>query len=310
MLSVKSKMYARVIFLLWFLLFPAQVFSRSGQYDLAYLWDQSLDNVLDYQNQLEEILPPDVSRNLCVVRSQQGDFGLIYDHNGTALSSAQLMVQHSEMLKNAGLVDCFAVEDQGYYQLYNVSYGLGPNLESLKKKYRQVYHYLGSEVGKNLFIEQTAGDNYTLIYRRRGDRSSTYRVAKKHAGLLKGKGISTTIIAEKNNPVVFGETSHLVDTESVAVINIPAKKKPEKNVALSTSDSTKDTAPPVIIQASSAPGRKEVEQAIESFIKELRREGKISSDERTGWMVYDLTRRESLAEINGCLLYTSPSPRD
>ena len=70
-------------------------------------------------------------------------------------------------------------------------------------------HAKGDEVGKNLYIEQTDKNNYTLIYRRRSDRSSTYKVARKHAKLLKRKKISTTIIAEKNNPVVFGESSHL-----------------------------------------------------------------------------------------------------
>jgi beta-lactamase class A len=78
------------------------------------------------------------------------------------------MIQHSEMLRNAGLAECFAVEDSGYYQLFNVSYGLGPNLEDMKKRYARVYNYLGNEVGKNLFIEQTDSNNYTLIYRRRG----------------------------------------------------------------------------------------------------------------------------------------------
>ncbi|MCL7486902.1 MAG: class A beta-lactamase-related serine hydrolase [Desulfobulbaceae bacterium] len=295
--------------MLCFLVLPGQAFSQPGQYDLAYLWDKSLDNVLDYQNQLEEILEPEIARNLRIVGRRQGDFGLIYDHNGTALSSAQLMIQQNEILRKAGLADCLVVEDKGYYQLYNVSYGLGPNLESLKKKYNRVYSYLGSEVGKNLFIEQTTGDNYTLIYRRRGDRSSTYKVAQKHATLLKHKGISTTIIVEKNNPVVFGESSHLNDDASFETITIAAKKKPAaaKGIIPPEPAYKNNADPPKIIKASSNAGRKEVEQAIETFIKELRSKGKISSDERTGWMVYDLTKRESLAEINGDMRFQAAS---
>ncbi|MBU1139768.1 MAG: class A beta-lactamase-related serine hydrolase, partial [Proteobacteria bacterium] len=293
---------------------------QSGQYDLVYLWDKSLDNVLDYQNRLEEILDPDITGNLRIVCRKQGDYGLIYDHNGTALNSAQLMVQHSEILRKAGLPECLAVEDQGYYQLYNVSYGLGPNLESMKNQYAKVYHSLGSEVGKNLFIEQTSDNNYTLIYRRRSDRSSTYKVARKHAKLLKRKGISTAIIAEKNNPVVFGESSHLDNATSYTKIKISAKKEPAQKIVSSEPKPKSKSKPApkpeyrantdlaeIVPTPSSASGKKGVEQAIESFIKELRRKGKISDDEKTGWMVYDLTKRESLVDINGELRFQAAS---
>ncbi|MDW7771958.1 MAG: serine hydrolase [Desulfobulbaceae bacterium] len=300
-------MFFRIAFLLWCVLLSSQVYARAGQYDLVYVWDKNLDNVLDYRNQIEEILDQDIARNLRIVIREQGDYGLIYDLNGTTLSSARLMVQHSELLAKAGLAACMAVENKGYSSLYNVSYGLGPNLESLKNQYARVYSYLGSEVGKNLFIEQTAEDNYTLIYRRRGDRSSTYAVAKKHARLLKSRGISTTIIAEKNNPVVFGESSLLDDGASIGIINIPAKKKTAKKAAPPGPEFIETADQATIIPASSASGRKEIEQAIESYIKELRRKGEISSDERTGWMVYDLTRKESLAAINSEMHFQAAS---
>lgn len=316
------KIIARTVLLLFFVLAPFQVYSQSSQYDLVYLWDKNLDNVLDYQDRVTDILNPEEAANLRIVRRDQGDFGLIYDHNGTPLSTAQLMVQHSTMLNKAGLSDCFAAEDRGYYELYNVSYGLGPNLARLKEKYRTVYRYLGSEVGKNLFIEQTAKDNYTLIYRRREDRSSTYAVAGKHAAILKRVGISTTIITEKNNPVVFGESS-LLDEEvsviatkdpakkndniSVVVIKAPAKKKPEENDAPATPGYKKISHPPEVVQASVDSPTKKVEQIIETFIKDLRKKGRISSDERTGWMVYDLNRMEKVADINGEMRFQAAS---
>lgn len=289
-------MFHKIAFLLLFMVIACQAYSQTCVYDLVYIWDENLDNVLDYQARLADMMDPREASNLRIVRRDQGDYGLIFDHNGTSRSAAQLMIQHSRMLRKAGMPDCFAAEDKGYYELYNVSYGLGPNLESLKKQYRKVYDYLGSEVGKNLFIEQTAGDNYTLIYRRRGDRSSTLRVARKHAKILKKTGISTTIIAEKNNPVVFGESSHLDEEVSVVVIKAPAKQKPERDTPSleykRIAESSK-VRPSANVQVTS------VEQAIESFIKDLRSKGRIDNDERTGWMVYDLTSRESLADING-----------
>jgi len=302
-------MFRRFFLLLFILLVAGPAYSQSCLYDLVYIWDADLDNVLDFQERLADMLDPQEAANLRIVRRNQGDYGLIFDLDGTSSSAARLMIKHSGLLSKAGMPECTATEDKGYYELYNVSYGLGPNLESLKKQYSEIYRFLGSEVGKNLFIEQTAGDNYTLIYRRRGDRSSTLKVARKHARILKRAGISTTIIAEKNNPVVFGESSHLDEEVSVVVIKEPAKQKPEKPEM--------DT-PPVLREyiqlADSAkvrPSAKSrilhVEESIESYIKDLRRKGRIANDERTGWMVYDLTSRESLADINGELPFQAAS---
>jgi beta-lactamase class A len=43
---------------------------------------------------------------------------------------------------------------------------------------------------------------------------------------------------------------------------------------------------------------RELEVAVEDYIKRLRREGKIARDERTGWAVYDFTTGEKLVTIN------------
>ncbi|MEJ2057213.1 MAG: serine hydrolase [Desulfofustis sp.] len=267
---------------------------------------------------------------LRIVGRQEGGYGIIYDYNGTALNSAKLMVKQSEMLRRDGLGECFAVEDSGYHQLYNVSYGLGPNLEDMKKRFARVYNYLGDEVGKNLYIEQTDKNNYTLIYRRRGDRSSTYRVAKKHARLLKRKKISTTIIAEKNNPVVFGESSHLDDqrtpeesepapetsepavadtappaASTQTVVQSVSKVRPSPSETAAKAYSETVSPPQDITLAHSADGN--VENVVEQFIKELRRKGKLTSEEKTGWMVYDLTSGKSIVDINANQVFQAAS---
>ncbi len=311
------------VFLALLILAPCPLFSKSGQYDIAYIWDDDLDNVLDYQSQLEDILGPEVAPHLHLVGRKQGGYGIIYDHNGTALSSAKLMIEHSERLRSEGLAECFAVEDNGYYQLYNVSYGLGPNLEDMKKRYARVYDYLGDEVGKNLYIEQTNKNNYTLIYRRRGDRSSTYKVAENHAKMLKRKKISTTIIPEKNYPVVFGESSHL-DDEQPGVEpepDVASKPPPEKVVkpVVKSISKTRPSSPgqqvagtaerpppqPSEINLTYAGGT--FEASVDQLIKDLRRKGKLSSEEKTGWMVYDLTTGKSLVDINANQVFQAAS---
>ena len=304
-----------ICFLTVLLSVPEPLFSKPVQYDIAYIWDDDLNNVLDYQNQLEEILGPEAAPHLRIVGRKDGGYGIVYDHNGTALSSAKLMVKHSELLRSQGLSECFAVEDNGYFELYNVSYGLGPNLEDMKKRYARVYNYLGDEVGKNLYIEQTDKNNYTLIYRRRSDRSSTYRVARKHAKLLKRKKISTTIIAEKNNPVVFGESSHLDEeqdispAEKVAATTPSPRPRTLPKVVEETAKSKPTVTPPLPRpeEVALAPARGDFEASIERFIKEQRRAGRLSSNEKTGWMVYDLTSGKSLVDINANQVFQAAS---
>lgn len=48
----------------------------------------------------------------------------------------------------------------------------------------------------------------------------------------------------------------------------------------------------------SAYAQSNLEGRIDGFVKTLRTQGKIRGDERTAWLVYDLTNRETLASIN------------
>lgn len=178
---------------------------------------------------LAQLLGTGVSKKLRIV--EKGDlYGIIYDRNGSALSSAKIAIHHNAILNKAGMGDARAIRDEGYHELYNVCYGHGPNLASLKKQYQTIYHYLGAEVGKNLYIEQTDDGNYTLIYRRQADRQSTLTTARRHAKLLRKKKIAASITREENNQVVFGESSFLDDDEkdqdTAAAETTTAKKPP------------------------------------------------------------------------------------
>jgi beta-lactamase class A len=289
----------------------------TDRFDIGYIWHDDIEAVLDYQQQVEELFDSKTAKKLHIVGRESGGYGLIYDLNGDSLSSAKTMVEHSEILRGAGLEECFAVEDTGYYRLFNVGYALGPNLESMKELYRKVYVILGSEVGKDLYIEQTDAENYTLIYRRRGERSATYQVAKRHARLLKKSKIGTTILAEVNNPVVYGESSYLnllADTTAV----VPPKRavQPAPRVVpaqpsqqgVGTEKIEVVTISPVKRKILTAAGstaivvddeiEHPIESDIETFIKKLRRQGKLSSDEMTGWVAYDLTAERPIVDIN------------
>ncbi|MFN2353310.1 MAG: serine hydrolase [Desulfopila sp.] len=333
-----------VSLLVIFLQVPA--YAKGDTYDIAYIWSDNLEDVLDYQQELEELLGPGDSKNLRIVGRHSGEVGIIYDLDGSALGSVQLMVKHSELLREQGFPESSTVDANSYYHLFNVSYGLGPNIEALKKRYSVIYNYLGEEVGKNLFIEKTDADNYTLIYRRRGDRTSSVVVARKHAKLLKRRGIGTSITPERNYPVVFGESSHLDGTSNSGAGSTtveeqeqgdssvtPARVAVKKSTPKAESKMTTASRPMQILKAepkkrkitvvASASGRNSgqsvvqysvkslsessVERSIEELIKKMRRQGKLDRDESTGWMVYDLTSEKSVVDINADKIFQAAS---
>jgi beta-lactamase class A len=286
---------------------PSLFAAEKERYDLVYIWGDNIESVLDYKENLESIFPEKQHRRIKIVKRGK-EFGVIYDLNGTIKEVTLEMVHHGEVLRKAGLNEAYAIKDKGYHALYNVSYGLGPNLDALKKNYTLLYRYLGKDVGKDLCIIEISEGMYSLVYRRRGDQKSTATVARRHARTLKRKRISTSIIQERNNPVVFGEASHL-DVE------VQPEKKVVKKVA-----ATKTTAPKPTLITKPAPKPKtkvvqkkpktkkvarslggsssKFESNIESFIKSMRNKGKISKDESTSWVVYDLERDKILVDIN------------
>ncbi len=314
------------------------LYGAEERYDLVYVWDSDLESVLDYTDQLEGIFEKDISSRLKIVE-RDDEYGVIYDANGSTRSVAQEVARHGEVLRKAGLREAWAIKDEGYHRLYNVSYGLGPNLESLKKTYKKLYTYLGKEAGRNLFIEKTDSNNYTLIYRCREDRVTTMDVASKHAKVLRAKKIRTSITPENSNEVVYGESSLLDDSgnenqasaKEVASISTDIPKERSLDVATKIKDAAPDKIPFIartesknVFNASrkgskkSKSQRKTVdvvdiksntvfERNIERFIKDLRRKGAIRSDEKTGWMVYDLQNDRSLVGINANQVFQAAS---
>lgn len=296
-----------------------QAHSATDRYDLVYTWNSNLESVLDYKQELEALFDNGAAKHLKVV-GRGKEFGVIYDTNGSAKDVIVEIARQGQILRQAGLEEAWAVEDKGYHELYNVSYGLGPNLDALKKTYKKIYTYLGKDVGKDLFIEKTSAENYTLIYRRRGDQRSTVAVAKRHGKTLRKKGIRTSITPENNNEVVYGESSLLNDSGEVttALAKTTRPKKAEEAKTPSTKSLPKLTrkadksvknvsrkpsqAKPVRLATDSS-----VEENVENLIKRMRRKGKIRRDEKTSWMVYDLEKDRSLVDINANQLFQAAS---
>ncbi|MFT5698308.1 MAG: beta-lactamase class A [Desulforhopalus sp.] len=281
---------------------PTNVCAKQREiYDIIYLLTNDLERVLDYKEELETIFDDKIQKKIKVV-GRGDEYALIYDGNDTARTVSRTLIQHAELLNLAGFDEPFATKDQNFHQLYNVSYGMGPNIDPLKKRYDRLYRILGEDVKQSLFIEKTGYGNYKLIYRRRGDKRATTLVARKHSKLLRSRKIPVSVAKENNNPVVYGESS-LIDDQAVEQGVIAEKatsnKLPVKKEIAATKQKQKQKKNEKIEKPiSQATGYASFEQSIEDYIGKLRRKGKLGKDESTGWMVYDLENDKMLININ------------
>ncbi len=288
---------------------PKAFAAKKEVYDIIYILSNDLERVLDYKEDLEGLFEPNVSKKMKIV-GRGDEYGLIYDGNLSSHTVAKTLIEHAELLNTAGYDEPYAIKEQRYDPLYNVSYGIGPNLEPLKKKYQILYSRLGEEVKRDLFIEQTDFGNYVLVYRMRGDEASTNRVARKHAALLKSQKIKTSIVRENNNSVVYGESS-LIDEGNVNEPEIclvpeasiplalektpPADKKvkePVEKLRLTAQQKIQKTVPSEFKNGS-------ILRSIENHVANLKSKGLLDPEESIGWAVYDLQQDQNLLSING-----------
>ncbi len=315
----------------------AVLFSVSGskaakkeRYDIIYLRTPDLEKVLDYKDDLETVFDDNILRKIKIV-SQGEEYALIYDGNLAARTVTKTLIKHAELLNKAGFNEPWATKEQNFRSLYNVSYGMGRNLEPLKEKYQMLYSCLGEEVKRDLFIEQTDFGNYILVYRLRRDEQTAIEVAKNQAARLKAKKITTSLAKANNNTIVYGESSLINDgaPEKPGVCKLPesfasAPSGPKIAAADKTAPpGAAKTDPPVTQKTESTAKSGKIlpversttisavhsrmEESIADYIGRLKTKGVIDNDEVTGWMVYDLENDQSLASINADVEFQAAS---
>lgn len=303
---------------------------KKETYDIVYLRTSDFEKILDYKDELEGIFDTEVTRKLKIVGLPGGEYALLYDGNLSAKTVSRTLIKHAEMLSKTGFDEPYSTKGENFHILFNVSYGMGRDLDSLKKRYQLLYSCLGEEVKRDLFIEKTAYGNYLLVYRYRGDEASTSAIAKKHAAVLQSKRISTSLTRENSNSVVYGESS-LIDDDSTE--RTAARFPPPSTLAPRLSKETPggDQHVQAVAQKSgssedshSAQGsiarsaaseqqittsssQSKVERRVAEYLNDLRAKGVIGKDEETGWMVYDLENDRSLVDINANVEFQAAS---
>lgn len=169
---------------------------------------------------------------------------------------------------------------------FDISYLWHHDVASALEYREQIARVLGPDVSKDLKVVDKA-NLYGVIYHRGGDNAGATRVARSHTRLLRSHDLEAAV------PVRSLEWTFLEDEQ-----NWPASSGATTKSKV-IRDKTRRTA--------RHHGIHDLETAVENYIKRLRQEGRIASDERTGWSVYDFTTGEKLVTINENLQFQSAS---
>ena len=176
---------------------------------------------------------------------------------------------------------------------YDVSYVWSKDAEAAQEYRQQVARILGPAVAKDLHVVADNG-SHGVIYLRDGDRAGAVRVAHVHSRLLRKKGFNAAA------PVLSK------DWIMMAVDRQTKKTRLQPALAQSSEQPEADPSEPGPLTRKS-PRVRDLEAAVEAYIKDLRRKGRISKDERTGWSVYDFTTGEKLVTINEDIQFQAAS---
>ncbi len=165
---------------------------------------------------------------------------------------------------------------------YDVSYVWSRDAAAVREYREKVLQVLGPSVEKDLRVVADDG-MYGVVYLRGGDSAGAVRVARAHSRILQKKGLDPA--APMLSRDWAGETAvkPIVEPEPPAVAST-------EEVTGGPKDAVADNG--------TARNIHDLEAAVDTYIKELRRQGRIGEDERTGWSVYDFTTGEKLVTIN------------
>jgi len=167
---------------------------------------------------------------------------------------------------------------------YDVSYLWHGGLSNVYKYRQQVARVLGPGVAKNLRIAMKPG-LYGLIYYRKGDSNGAIRVARAHSRLLRARGLESASPILSRNWTFVGEPERV----QVASYGAPSVRLPKPLPELQ---------PKSLSQPSRSQEIRDLEAAVEKYIKQMRSKGRVARDERTAWSVFDFTSGDKLVGIN------------
>ena len=156
---------------------------------------------------------------------------------------------------------------------YDVSYFWSADRTEAFGRKDAVGRILGPRVERHMRVVKS-GDGYVLVYLRRGDEERARMAAAAHTRLLHRRGLGEAAAVPSQHWVEVSEDGVLAGAGEESVDAAEAAQTAEK---------------------------RRIEELIDEYVKELRRHGRLTPDERTAWSVYDFTTGEKLVEINADL---------
>ncbi|WP_319588549.1 serine hydrolase [uncultured Desulfobulbus sp.] len=286
--------------------------AQSPRYDVAYTWDADIQQVLDYRKKLPALLGLTIDKQLKIVGRGQ-EYGVVYMMNGTLGQAKETAEEHTQKLRRAGLQPAQPTKNSGDQSLYNVSYTMGPDLAILHQDYATIKSSLGAQVSAHLSIEKNDSRNFSIVYRCWASKSAALRFAKQHGTMLKKKKISASIIPAADRPIVpagpglLKETRRVPDQQGSRTVQSQAifqhttnKKTTALQFGITSNQlSTRTTEHnPSNLQAISPGTPAGLNSRMDVFLQDQKKKGRIQQQERTAWVVYDLTNNNYLLSIN------------
>lgn len=183
--------------------------SEPGEFDISYAWAPGLEKTLDFLKEISATIEHE-SVNLHLVKRASGDYGVVYKLSGSRKSALALAEKHNKLLGSTGLEPVEVIRNDEYYHLYNIGYGVEPDIEIQKSNYQKIAEALGPGSTRGLVIESSS-DGYLITYKILYDEGASMDIAEKHSKLLESKGIIATIVMDTRSDVLYGESSYLND---------------------------------------------------------------------------------------------------
>ena len=279
---------------------------------LYYRWTEDIGEALDNLHEVKSAIGDSSDGSVEIVRHAK-EYGVVL-RLGSSPDTAKLLAEaHSGVLADVSGADetlASSVPRKEYSRVFNVSYGLGPNLKPLVEAFDEVARQLGGDVARQLVIERTDHDNYALVYKRYGDLEGTRDAAARHDKILRAKGIRASFIQEQAFAVVYNGTGDVVEPEPVPdepedlepgpVVEPEPEPEPEPDPKPEPEPAAPApvAAPRPVTKHALIEGTSPLRDTINEYIQGQRGKGRITSDETTAWLVYDLLADKMLASIN------------
>lgn len=228
-------------------------------YNVSYGLGPNFEVLKSHWDVVARMLGPGVARRLFVERTDAGNYALVYKRYGDVQSTARVARRHDALLRRTGL-DASFIQERNNEVVWDGSSNPTAGAEELARR-SELLEEIREEVQEE------------------PPEAPPEAAAEAPAEAP----------PEGEPPAAEPE----VPAEGEEPTGVPPEAEPG---AVDTGAAGEGGAPDGYALL---PGRTELQDDINTYVKGLRRKGQVASNEQTSWMVYDLLHDRTVAVING-----------